>query len=93
MFGINVKEIAQGWVNDALNREEELYKHRLPICKQCPLYNPKGALGAVCDSKKCYNPQTEDLVTYPKTDYICGCGCVLEKAVRVPQKKCALNKW
>lgn len=93
MFGLNTKHIAKGWVNDLLNKEEELYNTRIVICKACPLYSKGGALGPVCDSKKCINPNTGKLVYAPSTTDICGCSCFLNKKTRVKEAKCVLGKW
>ena len=59
MFGLNTKHIAQGWANDLLKKEEELYQKRISICKECILYSKAGTFGPICDSKKCVNPETE----------------------------------
>jgi hypothetical protein len=53
MFGVNVKQIVEGHVNELLGREQELSQSRLKICKKCSLYSD--VLGGLCDSKKCWN--------------------------------------
>lgn len=93
MFGLNTKHIAKGWVNDLLNKEEELYQKRISICEQCVLYSRGGAFGPICDSKKCVNPDTGDLVHVPSSTDICGCSCFLNKKTRVKEAKCVLGKW
>ena len=96
MFGIEstdqLKQIAEGWTSYALNREEELFESRMKICKECPLFG-HNALGDVCDSKKCYNPETGETSSTPGKGFTCGCGCKLAAALRVKAKKCVLNRW
>lgn len=93
MFGLNTKHIAQGWANDLLKKEEELYQKRISICKECILYSKGGTFGPICDSKKCVNPETEQLVYAPTSTDICGCSCFLNKKTRVKDAKCVLGKW
>ena len=52
----NVIDILQGHVNEAFNREEDLSRSRLAICKQCPLYKESEAFGPTCDSNKYISP-------------------------------------
>ena len=93
MFGLNTKHIAKGWVNDFLNKEEELYQKRISICRKCILYSNGGAFGPICDSKKCINPSTGEPTYAPSSTSICGCGCFLNKKTRVQEAKCVLGKW
>ncbi len=97
MFGINsfeqVGQIVEGWTKAMVNIDQEMSNKRVAICKNCPLYDPSSILGAVCSSKKCYNPNTNELKQVPEQGFICGCGCVIDKASRVKNKKCVLNKW
>lgn len=91
MFGLNVKQIAEGWVNDALKLEQDLYNQRIPICKNCPLYS-ESKLGPMCDAKKCIDGN-EVLSSYPGNGKTCGCGCFIEKKVRVKNSKCVRGLW
>ena len=95
MFGsnVNVGQIVQGHINEMTNKENELYNQRIVICKQCPLYTVKSVIGGVCDHRKYYNPETDELSDLPQVGFISGCGCRLEAALRVKNKKCVLNKW
>lgn len=94
MFGINSVEqlgqIAEGWTNDLLGREKELSESRMKICRECPLYNSEKD---TCDSKRCWDKEKEKLVDYPGKNVVCGCGCFVKKASRVPSKKCVMNRW
>ena len=66
MFGINsleqVKQIAQGYTNWALGREEELSAKRLVICRECPLYD---STVDKCSNKRGINTITGELVSLP----------------------------
>lgn len=95
MFGqnVNVGQIVQGHVNEALNKEKDLYTRRIEICKNCPLFTNKKVVGYVCDSKKYYNPETDELGEFPQKGFINGCGCRLEAKTRLKSAKCVLGKW
>lgn len=97
MFGINsfeqVGQIVEGWTKDIVKMEQELHDDRMKICRECPLFDTSSILGPVCSSKKCYDPETKEVFLYPKSGAICGCGCAMEKASRVKNKKCVLGKW
>lgn len=94
MFGINsfhqVKEIAEGYTNWALGREDELSEARMKICRECPLYNEDTDR---CDSGRGINIKTEELVKYPGKDIVMGCGCKMQPKSKSPSSKCVLNKW
>ena len=92
MFGINVGQVIKGHINEITKQEQELYKSRIRICKQCPLYT-ETTFGPVCDSKKCFNPDTNKSQYYPSAGYICGCGCRLSAKTRLKDSECVLNKW
>ena len=94
MFGVNsfkqAGDIAKGWANDLLGREQELHDLRMAVCKECVLYDPNSKR---CNSKKCYNPETGEIRQFPGKGFICGCNCFMEKKSRVPSARCVLNKW
>lgn len=96
MFGIEsfeqVEQIAEGWTNRVLKKEQELVDKRKPICLACPLHTDTVG-GGKCDRMKWYNPKTGELSMEYKTGFINGCGCPHEAALRVASKKCPLNKW
>ena len=91
MFGINVGQVVRGHVNEITKQEQELSKQRMKICRQCPLFTD--SMGGICDSKKCYNTETNELSTYPKQGSICGCSCRLKAKTTLKNAKCVLNKW
>lgn len=93
MFGVDVGQIIEGHYNEVTKQENDLYNYRIEICKQCPLYTEKELIGPICDSKKYYNPKTKELSDLPEPDFISGCGCRLQAALRVPNKKCKLEKF
>lgn len=92
MFGINVGQVIKGHVNEITKQENDLYESRIRICKQCPLYT-ETSLGPVCDSKKCFNKETNKTQSYPSDGFICGCACRLNAKTRLKNAKCVLNKW
>lgn len=92
MFGINVGQVIKGHINEITNQENALYEARIKICKKCPLYT-ETTFGPVCDSKKCFNPNTNKSQYYPSAGYICGCGCRLSAKTRLKDSECVLNKW
>lgn len=91
MFG-QIMDIAQGHYNEFTNKEQELSQKRLKICKECPLYT-ESILGPMCDSKKCYDPDSKVISTLPESGFICGCGCRLKAKTTLEHAKCVLNKW
>lgn len=94
MFGINsleqVKQIAQGYTNWALGREDELSAKRLAICRECPLYD---ADTDRCSNKRGMNTVTGEIVSLPGENIVMGCGCYMKKKSRVLSAKCVLKKW
>ena len=44
-------DIIEGHLNELFNREEDLSKKRIKICKSCLLYKNDILLGEVCNSK------------------------------------------
>lgn len=93
MFGLPVNQIIEGHIKEFKNEERELYEERIEICKKCPLYSIS-AIGEICDSKKCVNPEKQEVVEkYPNNGSICGCGCRLSAKTRLKSAKCVLSKW
>lgn len=91
MFGFGkIKEIASGYKNYILGREQELGKSRKKHCDKCPLYNKSKDM---CDDSKCLNPETGDIKPFMLAGYTCGCGCYISKKILSPQSKCPLGKW
>ena len=95
MFGINsfeqVSQIAEGHLKELTKQENALYESRMEICKKCPLFSD--TLGGICDSKKCWNTESKQLVKYPGEHVTCGCGCRLSAKTRLKNAHCVLNKW
>lgn len=91
MFGVNVRQVVKGHVNEILGREQLLSEDRMKICKACPLFSD--SFGGLCDSKKCWNTSENKLVYGPGEKIICGCGCRLEAKTRLKRSHCVLNKW
>ena len=91
MFGISqIRDIAEGWTNYALGKENELSEQRMKICRQCKLYNVETDR---CDSRRCLNLKTNELVQVPGKDVICGCNCVMQAKTRLERAKCIMSKW
>lgn len=91
MFGkYDIGQIATGWANDFLGREQELFESRMKICRECPLYNEKNDR---CDASRCINTETGEMAMGPGKDIVCGCNCYMSKATRVPQKRCVRGLW
>lgn len=89
-----IKEIVNGHINELTNAEEELYRKRIKICEECPLFK-QTVLGPVCNSSLYLNPETDDvsLVDLKDPKYFKGCGCRLNAKTRNPQSKCPALKW
>lgn len=94
MFGINsieqVGEIATGYTNYLLGREQELSEKRMAICRECPLYNKDTDR---CDSKRGINTKTGELVYLPGKDVVMGCSCKLAAKTKSPSSKCPRGIW
>lgn len=87
------KQILKGTYNNLLNKEQELFKARMIICKSCKLYKEDGVFGAECNPKLYLNPETDETSFKPKEGYIHGCGCILRSKTRVIDTKCPVGKW
>lgn len=90
---MGVAHIVKGTVNNALNKEKELYKERIEICKKCKLYLSDGILGATCNSRLYVNPKTDEVSKTAKINFKKGCGCALASKTRVKEAHCPLGKW
>lgn len=47
----------------------------------------------ICQADLYLNPETNDVSTSPKKDYIKGCGCVLVRKVVKEFNHCPAKKW
>lgn len=88
-----IGQIAEGFLNNALGKEEDLFKNRIDICRQCKLHKIDSIFGEICNKKLYINPITEETSNVQKKGFINGCGCVLSSKCRVPQATCPLNRW
>ena len=86
-------DIIDGHLKELFNKEEDLSKQRVNICKSCPLYKIDSILGEVCNSKLYLNLETNQVSTYPRKGYYNGCGCRIQAKSRLITAKCPLNKW
>lgn len=86
-------EIINGHLKELFNKEEELFEKRVKICRNCKIYTNDPILGEVCSSKIYYNQEKDEISTYPKMNYINGCGCRINPKARLIDAKCPLNKW
>lgn len=86
-------DIIDGHLKELFNKEEDLSKQRVNICKSCPLYKIDSILGEICNSKLYLNLETNQVSTYPRNGYYNGCGCRIQAKSRLITAKCPLNKW
>jgi hypothetical protein len=47
----------------------------------------------MCDHDKWINPETEDVLLFPKDGYVRGCGCRLSAKATLKDNHCIINKW
>lgn len=86
-------DIINGHANEALGKNEELFKTRLAICKECPLYK-ETPMGIICNPRLYINEENKtDYSDRPKIGYRKGCGCVLSRKAKLPHAKCIVGKW
>lgn len=86
-------DIIDGHLKELFNKEEDLSRQRVTICKSCPLYKIDSVLGELCNSKLYLNLETNQISTYPRKGYYNGCGCRIQAKSRLITAKCPLNKW
>ena len=87
-----VGQIATGLVNTLLNREEELSKERINICKDCRLWYVDSIFGATCNDSLYLNTKTDQVSRKEKPGFKNGCGCILRVKTRVVEAHCPLDK-
>ena len=92
---INIKGILEGHINELRSlvgvedkKDEAIYKLRATICDSCPLKK-----GNTCNTKLFINPETKEVSTTPKKDFVKGCGCRLSAKQRSPKDKCPAGFW
>ena len=87
-----INKIIKGHLLELLNKEKDLYKNRISICKECKLFS-NTIIGEICDHTKClYKDKVYDVGSKPYKS-ICGCGCRLNAKLRLKDEKCVLGKW
>ena len=84
-------DIVEGHVNEAFNRNEELFEKRMKICKSCPLYK-ETPLGPVCNPNLYIN-EAGDVSTIRKHGYVKGCSCRLNYRCKSSNAHCMAGKW
>lgn len=89
---MSINQIVQGTFNNLLRREEELYKERIQICRNCKLLMETKLFGAICNPNIYLNPITNETSSTAKAGFKNGCGCVLSSKCRVKEVHCPLNK-
>lgn len=87
------QQIAEGFYNNITNKQQDLYKERIKICRKCKLLKIDDIFGEVCNSKLWINPETDETSTVKKKGFINGCGCILSGLTRKESSKCVMNKW
>ena len=85
-------QIAEGFINNALGKGEDLFQKRIDVCRQCKLHKVDSIFGETCNSKLYLNPETNQTSTYPRKGYYNGCGCRLQAKSRLKSAKCPLEK-
>ena len=89
---MSIVQIIEGTVNNILNKQEELFKERIEICRTCPLLLI-GMFGEECNPGLWMNPNTLEISTKAKEGFIHGCGCILRSKTRVKDAVCPLKRW
>lgn len=87
----SIDQIVKGTVNNIFNRKDGLYKKRISICRECPLYKEDSIWGEVCDPSKYINKDNE-VSKIARPGFVKGCGCILGSKTRVDEEKCIINK-
>jgi hypothetical protein len=91
-----ITQIITGHVNELLNLEQKLYNERKPICNKCKLKIKIKIMDThteICNPNLYLNPETNEIIDYPKEGFKNGCGCRLEASTRTKDKICPLGKW
>lgn len=89
----NLNQIAKGFVNSITNKNDDLFKERMKICRTCPLLKQDSIFGDICNSSLYCNPKTLEVSKTPKLNFFNGCGCILRSKTRVPEAHCPLSRW
>ena len=89
----NINQIAKGTLYNLLNKEEELYKERMKICRSCKMLLDHNIFGEICNPNLYINPLTDEISYDPKSGYIKGCHCVMGSKTRIKEASCIAGKW
>ena len=89
---MSISQIVEGSLNNLFKKEEELFKKRIQICRECPLILKDKMLGEVCNSSLYLNVKDNTVSRTEKDGYVNGCGCILGSKTRVPTAHCPANK-
>ena len=88
---MSIKDIIEGHINEALNKNKSLSEERLEICKKCPIIKYT-TLGPICDPDKWINKNGE-VSLEKQPGFIKGCACRLNAKTRITTNHCVINKW
>lgn len=87
------RNILDGYVNDALGKNQDLHEERMKICKECGLYK-ETMMGPICNPKLYISIEDKTTISdRPKVGFKRGCSCVLNKKTRAKFAKCIVEKW
>jgi len=89
---ISINQIATGFFNNLLDKEDDLYMKRIAICKDCSLYKIDNIFGAVCNSTLYVNTKTGETSRRSLPGFKNGCNCILRSKTRVKEATCPLNR-
>jgi len=85
--------IIKGHLNELFDREGDMSKERMAICKQCPLFAQHKVKGLICNPQLWLDPKTNTAIDHYEDGYTKGCGCRLEAKTRVEEAHCPASKW
>lgn len=88
----SITDILEGHLNEFTNDNEHLYKERIAICKQCPLYK-MSKVGPLCNSLLYLNIDLDIAFSTDGPNRTQGCGCRLNAKTRIEDASCPAGKW
>jgi len=89
----NLREIYDGWKNDAFPTDDVLTmsEQRARICASCPL-NINGTCSPEVQGEAVITFEYREELRHQGKLYK-GCNCPLSKKTKSPKSKCPLGKW
>lgn len=87
-----IKNIISGHIKELFGQNQKLHEERIAVCRECPLY-AEALLGIICNDNLYLNPDTGDVSTKEKDNYIRGCACRLDAKTREEEESCPAGKW